>query len=209
MAVWTVYLLALAGSYFVGGIPFALLLGKLAGADIRKHGSGNIGATNVYRTCGKGWGILCLCLDMAKGFIPVYVARKFLADLGELAPVLAVLGAVCGHVFCPYLKFKGGKGVATSAGAVLALAWLPMVIAAATWGVVLAGTRYVSLASICAAIALPLGGLVANRWHSPPGGPTLILLAVLGIVVVARHHSNIARLRRGAEPKIGDKRETP
>ncbi len=195
--------------YLIGGIPFGLLIGRLNRLDIRAHGSGNIGATNVWRTLGRGWGLTCFALDALKGYVSVSVVQV-LAEGGHVAgwtPIVAVFAAVAGHVWSPYLKFKGGKGIATSAGALLAVAALPVLVALVVWCIVMAATRLVSLASICGAIVLPLAGIGINLLSEPNAydRPTLGLLVLLCIVAVLRHRGNIRRLLKGTEPRMGKK----
>jgi len=219
MATWIVLVLA---AYLVGSIPFGVLIGRARGIDIRTAGSGNIGATNVGRVLGRRWGIACFALDVAKGATPVLVAGGLQGTLGvaatEVAPAalwwwLAVAAAtVAGHLHPIYLGFRGGKGVATSLGA-LASTWphltVPTLAALALWIVVVRTSRYVSVASIAAGVALPLLhlawaigmlGVPATRVLS---GAPFAIAVVLGTLVVVKHRSNFARLRAGTEPRIG------
>jgi glycerol-3-phosphate acyltransferase PlsY len=187
-------LLALVVGYLLGSIPFGLVLTKLGGAgDIRSIGSGNIGATNVLRTGRKGLAAATLIFDVAKGFLPVLLLHRW---LGPEAGLLAGLGAVVGHCFPVWLGFKGGKGVATAAGVILALSWVVLVISLAVFAVVFAFTRIVSTASLSAAVAAPL-----LAWWQ--GGPmmALLLLAVAAIVWI-KHADNIGRLLRGEENRF-------
>jgi glycerol-3-phosphate acyltransferase PlsY len=213
MTEWTAILGTLFASYVVGGIPFGLIIGRLKGIDVREHGSGNIGATNVLRLCGKPLGLLCFALDFAKGCVPVLAARAVAAayDLphAELVPVVAVVGAVAGHVWCPFLRFRGGKGVATSAGAVMAVAPEAVLAAIVLWYVIFALTRYVSLASIVAAAALPLvaTGVLLARGGGAGRAPVLVLLYLLATMIVVRHRANIQRLLDGSENRIPRKDE--
>jgi glycerol-3-phosphate acyltransferase PlsY len=200
--------------YLVGSIPFGLLLAKAAGkGDIRQIGSGNIGATNVLRTGSKGLAAAVLLLDAGKGFAAVW----FAAVLWQRADVLldmaaAGLGALIGHCFPPWLRFKGGKGVATMLGVSFGLDWRIGLASALTWLVVALTTRRSSLGGMASAIAAPTTAVAVYLADSPRswddlGGfwiftPTLALMAVL---VAWRHRENIARLRSGTEPKIGRK----
>ena len=143
--------------FLLGSIPFGLLMGKLKGIDIRKHGSGNIGATNVFRTLGKPCGITCLLLDFAKGLVPVLIAIRVVEPMmieqqssAQSIIVLTAFAAIMGHNYSPWIGFKGGKGIATSAGAFGALTPLPLLIALGSWILFFAITRYVSVASIVA-----------------------------------------------------------
>jgi glycerol-3-phosphate acyltransferase PlsY len=199
------------GAFLAGSIPFGLLVMKLAGkGDVRALGSGNIGATNVLRSGGKGLGIATLALDTAKGFLPVFLARQ--AGLGPGLLAWVVLAAVAGHVFTPWLRFRGGKGVATALGAVLA--YHPAMVLPA-FGVFLATllvSRYVSLGSVLAAAALFLTALgLAGAWAIVPAPlprwPALLAWALLSGLVILKHRANLERLCRGTEsPLWGAKR---
>ena len=157
----SVWLWVLAGAYLLGSVPFAYLIGRLNGVDIRQHGSGNVGATNVLRVVGKPWGITCFALDFLKGFLPVLGAVLYVrANLGDiraadaLSPIAACAGAVSGHIWPVWLRFRGGKGMATSVGALLALAPLPVLLGVTAWVAVFKLSRYVSLASIIAVLVM-------------------------------------------------------
>ncbi|MEM1166664.1 MAG: glycerol-3-phosphate 1-O-acyltransferase PlsY [Planctomycetota bacterium] len=216
--VWGVAMMA---AYLVGSIPFGLVLGRLKGVDIREHGSGNIGATNVRRVLGPTLGNVCFALDLLKGALPTVVAGVVLGPL--LAEVLApgaawawlgvAVSTILGHVFPIYLRFKGGKGVATAFGSMLAL-WpfttLPALGALGVWIGTVRVWRMVSLASCAAAVSLPvlvaLVTLVVFRQHPPAtAAPFVIVTAALAALVVYRHRSNIARIRAGTEAKVGAK----
>lgn len=195
------------GSYLLGCIPSGLLLARLRNVDVRQTGSGNIGATNVARSAGKGLGLLTLLLDAAKGALPVLIADAL--DLfpeanpvfDRNATIAAALGAVLGHVFPVTLGFRGGKGVATALGAIAALTptSLPLPLLAFATGAGL--TRRVSVGSICAAMAAPFGSVAAGN---PPQVSTAI--AVLSCVILFRHRDNMARIRAGTEPRFGERR---
>jgi len=210
-----VFAATLAGSYLIGSIPFGYLIGKFKGIDIRTQGSGNIGATNVTRVIGKNWGRLCFALDLLKGAVPVVVANCLLDDLSwtshNTAGLLVVLTAfivVVGHIYPIYLGFKGGKGVSTAAGAILALNPLAVLCAAAVWGIVFFSSRYVSLASICAAVALPAAAWVLAHFAGVSfSRPEMILLLVFALLTVVRHISNIKRLLNGTESRFVKKTE--
>ena len=204
------------GAFLLGSIPFGLILVKLAGkGDVRAHGSGNIGATNVSRVGGKGLGILTLVLDAAKGFAPVALARH--QDFpSDLCAALA-LCAVAGHVFTPWLGFKGGKGVATAVGAALAYRWMAVMPSLIAFVLLLAVFRRVSLGSVLGAAILPVAmgwpqqtthsgsflGLkleVATRTQDP--WQATFFWALLALLVIVKHHANIRRLLAGTEPPL-------
>ena len=188
-------LLWIVGAYLLGSIPTGLLLGKLYGIDVRKEGSGNIGATNLYRTVGRKVGIITLIGDCLKGLLPVLLAWK----LGLLEPMQAWVGlaAFCGHVFSVFLLFKGGKGVATALGVYLALAPLAVLGALAVFILLVAIWRYISLGSIVAAAAMPL--IIFFRPHS---NELLIATALISAIVIIKHHTNISRLLAGTESRF-------
>ncbi|MFZ5806548.1 MAG: glycerol-3-phosphate 1-O-acyltransferase PlsY [Verrucomicrobiota bacterium] len=196
------WLLVIMG-FLCGSIPFGYCAGRLKGIDIRQTGSGNIGATNVFRALGKKWGIGVLLADIIKGYFPVWMAlRTENVGIPHDAFVVCVgMAALLGHTFTPFLKFKGGKGVATSTGALLAMMPLALGITAIVWGMMLAIFRYVSLASIFAAIVLPILAALFYReqmWFVGVG-------AVMGILVIVRHRANIQRLLAGTENRLGKK----
>ena len=181
-------------AYLIGSIPFGLLLTHAAGmGDIRTIGSGNIGATNVLRT-GKKWlAALTLLFDAGKGALCVLVAQHFGPDMTADVAVAAVVG----HMFPPWLRFKGGKGVSTAAGVILAYLWPAALAALATWLVVVVTTRYSSLGAIVAAISVPLYAL----YFAGATRPTAIIL-ILALLVLMRHAANIGRLLRGEERRV-------
>ena len=190
-----VFFAALLG-YLVGSIPFGLLLAKAAGkGDIRQIGSGNIGATNVLRTGSKGLAAAVLLLDLGKGFLAVWAAWTWF----PAAVSVAALAVVVGHCFPVWLKFKGGKGVATNAGVSFGLAWPIGVAYAAAWLGMLAITRISSLAGISAVVAAALAAAVFGYERFVP------VLAVIALLVIWLHRANIARLLKGNEPKVGSK----
>lgn len=196
------------GSYLLGSIPSGYLAGRIAGIDIRKCGSGNVGATNVIRTLGKGYGYPVFVADFLKGFGAVKLSILITARLQlewnspEMFGILAAVSSVIGHSFPVWLHFKGGKGVATSAGALLGLAPVAALVGAAIWILTFWLTRYVSVASIAAAAALPLIILITT-WLSQTGGKLLFYSSVcLAAVVIWRHRSNLSRLMHGTEPRF-------
>jgi acyl phosphate:glycerol-3-phosphate acyltransferase len=194
---WNGTLLALVMGYLLGSIPFGVILTQLAGAgDLRSIGSGNIGATNVLRTGRKGLAATTLLLDGAKGFAAVWLARHW--QLGPEA--LAGFAAIIGHCFPIWLRFKGGKGVATLMGMSLGLAWPIGAAYAATWISMLAVTRISSLAGMTAAVIAPIAAWLLGFNAFVP------VLVVLALLVVFLHRANIARLRAGTEPRIGSKK---
>jgi glycerol-3-phosphate acyltransferase PlsY len=187
-------------AYLLGSIPFGYLVVRIGqGRDIRAAGSGNIGAANVTRTVGKGWGVLTLLLDAGKGFLAVWLAATF--D-NVTWMVLAALAAILGHMFTPWLKFRGGKGVATGVGAFLLISWHAVLGAFVVWVLVMIGFRYVSLASMTAAAALPpLIYLLYAPPHAPPDAVTFGAVAA-AVLIIWKHRPNIARLIAGTEPKL-------
>lgn len=182
-------------AYLLGSIPTGLLLGKAYGIDVRKEGSGNIGATNLYRTVGRKVGAMTLVGDCLKGLLPVLAVKS-----STLPPDFAAwvgLAAFCGHVFSLFLKFKGGKGVATALGVFLALAPMAVAIAIAVFAAFMSTWRYVSLGSIAAAAIMPVA--VAIRG----GSRALITVTlIIAVVVIIRHHENIRRLIAGTENRF-------
>lgn len=193
------------GAYLVGAIPFGYLVARARGVDITALGSGNIGATNVGRVLGKRLGILVFMLDFAKGAGPTALARYLAGSPEHLLPVAAGLATVLGHMFPVFLRFKGGKGVATGAGVVFVLVTLPACVALLTWVALAAAFGYVSLASIGAAVALCVVRIFSAS--APFAADHTILTAfcflAAGLVVV-RHHANIGRLLRGSENQLPD-----
>jgi glycerol-3-phosphate acyltransferase PlsY len=205
MTTAALYASCLIAAYLLGAVPFAFLIARIKGIDIRTVGSGNVGATNVFRCVGKGWGSLCFACDAAKGFVPAFffpmIAQAFLpVPNPDLLKILCAAAAIAGHNWPVYLKFKGGKGMATSAGSLLGIAWLPVAIALAAWVVVFLIGRYVSVASIIAAVVV---GVCA--WVFPPAPGALLIpvaLTLLAALAVVRHKSNIQRLANGTEHRF-------
>jgi glycerol-3-phosphate acyltransferase PlsY len=198
----------LIGSYLLGSIPFGYLVGRIARIDIRDCGSGNVGTTNVIRTLGKRYGYPVFALDFLKGFgavkISIMIATRAQSEWNspEMFGIVAAVSSVLGHSFPVWLGFKGGKGVATSAGALFALAPIAALVGVAIWILTFWLTRYVSLASIAAAAALPLI-ILASTWLSRTTGRLLFYSSVcLAAVVIWRHRSNLSRLMRGTEPRF-------
>lgn len=195
------YLVTAVLAYLLGSIPTGYLFARAHGIDIRTVGSGNIGATNAFRVLGKKIGVTVLLLDALKG----YLACRFL-QVGQGAPddyhaMTAGFSAILGHNYTCWLKFKGGKGIATSAGVLLYLVPVGLGIAFAVWAVVFATSRYVSLASLAAAFCLPFG-----VWLSGASSRLVGLTAILGALAIFKHKANIKRLLNGTENRIGGKK---
>jgi len=195
----------LLASYLVGGVPWALVVGRrLHGIDLREHGSGNLGATNVFRTLGARAAILTLLLDASKGAVAVVgagiavSADTFGTPVHEWTRVGAMLAAVLGHSYSPYIRLSGGKGVATSAGALFVLTPVAAAIELCIFAVIVGTTRIVSLGSVIIALLYPLLVL----WLYPGDVPILITITGLAALVIWRHRSNIVRIVRGEERKI-------
>jgi len=187
-------------SYLAGAIPFGLFFGRtMGGVDVRKVGSGNIGATNVLRGAGKTAALLTLLADSIKGFIPVLLAARIFSD--DTVTALSGIAAIMGHNFPVYLRFKGGKGVATSFGVVLAVAPWTGLVCLLTWGAAAAVWRYSSLSALIAFALYPMITFAVNGGSRPL---RLLSLFVFGLMYF-RHRDNIKRLLAGAEPKIGQK----
>jgi glycerol-3-phosphate acyltransferase PlsY len=201
------YIVTALAAYLLGSIPTGYLVAKAKGIDIRNVGSGNIGATNVFRILGKGAGIFVLLADAAKGFFAVFLASKVLPQLGISSAVLekhlivAGVAAILGHNYTCFLKFKGGKGIATTAGVLIALTPCAFLIVLAVFILVVAVSRYISLASITAAFCLPFAVWVLK------GSPTMIgIMAALGGLAIYKHKANIGRLLNGTENRFGKKK---
>jgi len=223
--------LLIAAAFLSGSIPFGYLIAKAKGVDIRREGSGNIGATNVGRILGRRYFYLCFALDTLKGLLPTLGAGVALGTLGRLAIppetalvwLAAMVAAVLGHVFSPWLGFKGGKGISTSLGAMLGVFpafTIPALGIFVVWGLSLAAWRYISLSSILAGLSLPLMvvGLfvLGPRWvpgvEAVPFGhavPFLGVAIVLAGIALWTHRGNIARLRKGTEPRVGKRVTVP
>ncbi len=213
---YAIFAVAIVAAYLLGSVPFAFLIARAYGKDLRTIGSGNIGATNLARAVGRKWGYGCFALDVLKGLVPTAVVGAILA--GPVNPMslslwlLVGIAAILGHVFPVYLRFKGGKGVATSFGVALGL-WpyftLCALIALVVWIAVVLVWRYVSLASICAAVAFPialaLGVFAVPDWEATNLWPLLIAAVVIPVLVIVRHRDNIRRLAAGTEKRIRSK----
>jgi glycerol-3-phosphate acyltransferase PlsY len=202
-------LFVLVGSYLVGGIPFSYLAGAWKGIDLREHGSGNLGASNTYRILGGKIALAVLVLDIAKGFLPVLLARTWDVPGQEpLHELAAAVGSVIGHLFSPYLRFSGGKGIATSAGAFMALAPWAFACALAVFAIVFALKKIVSLASLSAVVTLPIAVYYMARLGLQPASNDLFYASlVVMLVVLWKHRGNIKRLAAGTEPKLARRRD--
>ena len=186
---------AFTGSYFLGSIPFGYLVAKVKGYDLKKKGSGNIGATNVFRVVGKKEGIFVFILDFLKGFLPVI----YFSDISVLGGILALLGAIIGHMTTPFLRFKGGKGVAAGFGGIVALMPIPALTAFGIWVILVGITRRVSIGSLGAALFLP----ILYFYLSHPMIKSVLLISILlAILIVITHRKNIKKLIRGEEEPI-------
>jgi glycerol-3-phosphate acyltransferase PlsY len=209
-----VWLIALALSllgYLLGSFPAGYLAGRLAGIDVRTVGSGNIGATNVLRVLGKRWGYAVFLFDALKGFAAVRLAFYFAQSSSPAKPYAEYLGilagvmCIAGHNFPVWLGFKGGKGVATSAGVLIGLVPLAVPFVLVIWVIVFETTRYVSVASIVAAISLPVVIALFLRWNFIDGLPLFYFSTMIAILVLWRHRSNFSRLLNGTEQRFSRK----
>ena len=205
------YVIVAVAAYLLGSIPTGFLVGRARGIDIRTVGSGNMGASNVFRTLGKTAGAFVLVVDGLKGYAAcTWLCNGLLTLLGisttdtEFYRILAGIAAVLGHNFSCWLRFKGGKGIATSAGVFFALAPLAAGIALGSWLIAFALSRYASVASIVAATVLP-----ATVWLTPNSLLLRIVTTVLGLLAIYKHRSNIKRLLNGTEQRFGQKSSTP
>ena len=207
------YILTVLIAYLLGSVPTGFLVAKARGVDIRTVGSGNIGATNVFRILGKPAGLFVLLADAIKGWLAVFVVARLVSgwlypDAGSLArewfSLCAGIAAILGHNYTCWLYFKGGKGIATSAGVLVALVPVPLLIILGVWIIVFALSRYVSLASISAAFALPFAAWVVGE------SSTIILItAALAALAIYKHKANIKRLINGTENRIGAPKQAP
>lgn len=191
-------------AFFMGSIPTALIMGRLKGLDIRQHGSGNVGATNAFRVLGRTWGLACLAIDIFKGWLPaIFPLADMLALPGSIDTWQWIFGlvAICGHMFSPWLKFRGGKGVATSLGVLLAIQLWPMLITLAVAALVIWLSGYISLASITGAALLPMVVFVRALIFFPGAmpWPSIVITVLLGAAVIWKHRGNLERLRNGTE----------
>lgn len=207
------FAILLTAAYLLGSIPFGFIIAAAHGKDLRKIGSGNIGATNLSRALGARWAYFCFCLDVLKGLVPMLTAKMLIGSSPPMAGLLWTLAVGCaailGHIFPLYLKFKGGKGVATSFG--VALGFWPYytvcaVISLVTWVVVVLLSRYVSLASILGALVFPIVLAIETAllpgWNFSNLWPLFIVAVAIPLIVIVRHKDNIKRIITGTESKI-------
>jgi len=193
--------LCVLGGYLAGSIPFAVVVSRLMGLpDPRSYGSGNIGATNVLRSGSRAAALLTLLGDAAKGWAAVLVALALELTVEQVC--LVGFSAFLGHLFPIWLRFRGGKGVATAAGVLMAFDWRLALAVIVAWVVVVAATRYSSLAAIVAALFAPFAA-----WHILGTGPMVVAVSAMSVLLVIRHHANISKLLKGEESRIGDKKK--
>lgn len=196
-------LLALLLSFVCGSIPFGVLIGRARGVDVRAVGSGNIGTTNVWRALGPLAGGIVFALDVGKGIAGPLLGKWLIPDL-EWGIALCGIAAVLGHTFSPFLGFKGGKGIATSLGALLGLMPLVGILIFALWGVVLAITRMISAASVACCLALPVLAIALGEpW------PYFAVALAMSVVAFVKHLPNLQRIKAGVEPRVGQKKSLP
>ena len=191
-------------AFLVGSLPTGVLVGRVAGADPRRAGSGNIGATNVTRTLGKKWGVVTLVVDVLKGLLPVVLVRLFASEIGETGAALAGFAAILGHCFTPFLRFKGGKGVATAFGVMLAMSWPIALFSAVLWVMVAVISRVPAIGSLTAAVAF-----VALAHVSPQPVALRLLTIAIALLVWIRHVSNLRAIKtrvRVRRPRVKSKR---
>jgi len=230
MPLWIPPLIA----FLAGSIPFGLFIAKAKGVNIREHGSGNIGATNVLRVIGKPYGIACLILDLLKGLIPTLIGISLFKYEGHSNPmsidalsayavelpilkaqilqIITGLVAILGHNYSPWIGFKGGKGIATSGGVLIALMPAAVVILLVIWAILFFTTKYVSVASIGAALSLPILTIAGSAFHGKItdgtwNKPLFVFSIVIGLLAVWRHRSNIVALKNGTEHKFSKKKK--
>ena len=194
IVIWSCWLI---GAYLIGAIPFGYLIGKMRGVDVRTVGSKNIGATNVYRTVGHKWGFLAFFCDFLKGFLPAFFALRYASSANANLPVCVGLACVIGHTLTVFMKFRGGKGVATAFGMMVALATWPALLAFAVFVVTVWLSHYISLGSMLAAATLAV--LV---WLFPCLLAVRVIAVLVAVFVIVKHKSNIQRLVHGCENKI-------
>lgn len=229
MPLWIPPLIA----FLIGSIPFGLLIAKAKGINIREHGSGNIGATNVLRVVGKKYGITCLILDLLKGLLPTMAGISLITYAGasgamglefltpyaqttsqsqaQILHILTALATILGHNYSPWIGFKGGKGIATSAGALIALMPAGVLILILVWAALFFSTKYVSVASIGAALSLPIISIFGSWYHGKLENgtwnvPLFVFSIVIALLATWRHRSNITNLMNGTEHRFQKKK---
>ncbi len=206
---WIVIVVA----YLVGAVPFGLLIARrVCGIDLREFGSGNIGTSNAVRAMGRPWGFAVFCLDFLKGLLPVLACYGpwLVGEHPETRPLLQVLAgtaAVLGHCFPIYLGFRGGKGVATGCGAIIAIDWRVFFCGGVVWLVTRLTTRYAGLASILMGITFPIAVWIIDQWNGEARPELRVGSFLLTILILVRHRSNMKRMLQGTEPHIGEKVE--
>ena len=201
------FIIALLAAYILGSVPTSYIMGKLIkGIDIRDFGSGNVGATNALRILGTKVGVFTLVIDIGKGFLAVNIARMIIPEPTDLILILTGLFAILGHIFTIFLKFKGGKGVATSAGVFIALIPIPVALAFFVFVFTVWLSKFVSLGSILAALTLFISELIMNIWISFVELEFLIFTFIIALFIIIRHKANIKRLINGNENKISFKK---
>lgn len=191
-----------AAGFLMGSVPWSYIIGRMNGADIRGSGSGNVGATNLFRVCGRKAGLLGLFLDVLKGAVPVLAASEGILGLappaGEWAAAATAICAVLGHVFSPWLGFRGGKGVATTLGALVILSPFTILAGLAVFILVVLSTRYVSLGSISAAVAVVPSVFILE----PDSTPVRMIICLVAVIILFRHKSNMVKLLKGKESRF-------
>jgi glycerol-3-phosphate acyltransferase PlsY len=190
-------------AYFLGSVPFGLIIGRLAGKDVRRTGSGNIGATNVLRAAGKAAGVITLLLDMTKGYAAVAVAEQFSSSHHAL-PLICGVAALVGHCFPVFLRFRGGKGVATGLGIFLGIAPFYVIFALGAFLAIVTLTRFVSAGSIAGALTMPIA-----LWIGGASSIRIGVAAAMAALIIVKHHANIARLIKGQENRLGGEPPLP
>lgn len=199
----TLAIIAIAASYLLGSVSFSIIIARFMGKiDIRQHGSGNAGATNTLRVLGKGPGIAVFLLDIAKGVIAAVIGYALNRYGNDWVPVICGLAAIIGHNWPIFFRFKGGKGISTTVGAMISLVPLPVVIAGLIAILIIAVTRYVSLGSIIFAVLLPII-LAIGRWEQP----YIWGAVVVALLAIYRHRKNIVKLLNGTENKLGSRKK--
>ena len=203
------YAVAVVAAYLIGSIPFGFLVGKMRGVDVRTVGSKNIGATNVFRTVGRNWGLLAFACDFLKGFLPTLAAKIYAegdAELSAYLPLVVGVTCVAGHMFTCFMRFRGGKGIATGFGMLVALIPLLVLTAFALFVAVVATFHYISLGSICAAAFLLVSVWLPCAALSNPDGyrnlPQCVMVSLVAAFAIWKHRANISRLLSGTENRF-------